>query len=152
MFRHYRVTQRDQGGYVIDVENPVSVVLEDRLLFKTTFKAVPDEFDLLLQIPCADLHEVIDALVEKTAGTLQPFLLEEPYEENISTNALHSVRTSLFFCLSSCDGPSPLSSAYVSANDENGERILHMAPSSPLPKAPALPPKQGEAHTHLAQT
>ena len=36
------------------------------------------------QIPCATLHEVIDALVEKTAGTLQPFLLEEPYEENIS--------------------------------------------------------------------
>lgn len=25
VFRHYRVTQRDQGGYVIDVENPVSV-------------------------------------------------------------------------------------------------------------------------------
>uniref|UniRef100_A0A8C2X853 Signal transducing adaptor family member 2a n=1 Tax=Cyclopterus lumpus TaxID=8103 RepID=A0A8C2X853_CYCLU len=89
VFRHYRVTQRDQGGYVIDVENP---------------------------IPCATLHEVIDALVEKTAGTLQPFLLEEPYEENIT---------------------------YVSANDENGERILHTAPSSPLPKAPALPPKQG---------
>lgn len=36
-------------------------------------------------------------------------------------------------------------SAYVSANDENGERILHTAPSSPLPKAPALPPKQGES-------
>uniref|UniRef100_A0A1A8QW45 Signal transducing adaptor family member 2a n=1 Tax=Nothobranchius rachovii TaxID=451742 RepID=A0A1A8QW45_9TELE len=88
VFRHYRVTQRDQGGYVIDVENP---------------------------IPCATLHEVIDALVERTAGTLQPFLLEEPYEENIT---------------------------YVSANDENGERILHTAPSSPLPKAPALPPKQ----------
>ncbi|KAM9719458.1 signal-transducing adaptor protein 2a isoform 1-T1 [Menidia menidia] len=88
VFRHYRVTQRDQGGYVIDVENP---------------------------IPCATLHEVIDALVEKTAGTLQPFLLEEPYEENIT---------------------------YVSANDENGERILHTAPSSPIPKAPALPPKQ----------
>uniref|UniRef100_A0AAX7U3V1 Signal transducing adaptor family member 2a n=1 Tax=Astatotilapia calliptera TaxID=8154 RepID=A0AAX7U3V1_ASTCA len=88
VFRHYRVTQRDQGGYVIDVENP---------------------------IPCATLHEVIDALVEKTAGTLQPFLLEEPYEENIT---------------------------YVSANDENGERILHTAPSSPLPRAPVLPPKQ----------
>ncbi|MEQ2179025.1 hypothetical protein GOODEAATRI_020317 [Goodea atripinnis] len=57
VFRHYRVTQRDQGGYVIDVENP---------------------------IPCATLHDVIDALVEKTAGTLQPFLLEEPYEENIN--------------------------------------------------------------------
>ncbi|KAM4728535.1 signal-transducing adaptor protein 2a isoform 1-T1 [Anableps anableps] len=88
VFRHYRVTQRDQGGYVIDVENP---------------------------IPCATLHDVIDALVEKTAGTLQPFLLEEPYEENIT---------------------------YVSANDENGEKILHTAPSSPLPRVPALPPKQ----------
>uniref|UniRef100_A0A8C8A2Y4 Signal transducing adaptor family member 2a n=1 Tax=Oryzias sinensis TaxID=183150 RepID=A0A8C8A2Y4_9TELE len=88
VFRHYRVTQRDQGGYIIDVENP---------------------------IPCATLHDVIDALVEKTAGTLQPFLLEEPYEENIT---------------------------YVSANDENGEKILHTAPTSPLPKAPALPPKQ----------
>ncbi|XP_024246843.1 signal-transducing adaptor protein 1-like isoform X1 [Oncorhynchus tshawytscha] len=88
VFRHYRVTQREQGGYVIDVENP---------------------------IPCATLHDVIDALVEKTAGTLQPFLLEEPYEENIT---------------------------FVSSNEENGERILHCAPSSPLPKAPALPPKQ----------
>ena len=35
------------------------------------------------------------------------------------------------------------SSAYVSSNDENGERMLHTAPSSPLPRAPALPPKQG---------
>ena len=43
----------------------------------------------LFQIPCADLHEVIDALVEKTAGTLQPFLLEEPYEENISEEMQH---------------------------------------------------------------
>ncbi|CAG07755.1 unnamed protein product, partial [Tetraodon nigroviridis] len=69
VFRHYRVTQRDQGGYVIDVENPVRALLE-LVLFKVAAK-----------IPCADLHEVIDALVEKTAGTLQPFLLEEPYEE-----------------------------------------------------------------------
>lgn len=36
------------------------------------------------QIPCPTLHDVINALVDKTAGTLQPFLLEEPYEENIS--------------------------------------------------------------------
>lgn len=28
VFRHYRVTQRDQGGYVIDVENPVSAHLQ----------------------------------------------------------------------------------------------------------------------------
>lgn len=39
---------------------------------------------MCLQIPCPTLHDVINALVEKTAGTLQPFLLEEPYEENIS--------------------------------------------------------------------
>lgn len=38
--------------------------------------------------------------------------------------------------------------AYVSANDENGERILHTAPSSPLPRAPALPPKQGSCQQH----
>lgn len=41
-----------------------------------------------------------------------------------------------------------VSSAYVSANDENGEMILHTAPSSPLPKAPALPPKQGLSQSH----
>ncbi|KAG7266564.1 hypothetical protein CRUP_011149 [Coryphaenoides rupestris] len=61
VFRHYRVTQREQGGYIIDVENPVT---------------------------------------------------------------------------------------YVSSNDENGERMLHTAPSSPLPKAPALPPKQGVSSLH----
>uniref|UniRef100_A0A8C4ZH02 Signal transducing adaptor family member 2a n=1 Tax=Gadus morhua TaxID=8049 RepID=A0A8C4ZH02_GADMO len=98
VFRHYRVTQREQGGYIIDVENP---------------------------IPCSSLHEVIDALVEKTAGTLQPFLLEEPYEENIT---------------------------YVSSNDENGERMLHTAPSSPLPRAPALPPKQGIPYKPLPRS
>ncbi|XP_026061449.1 signal-transducing adaptor protein 2 isoform X4 [Carassius auratus] len=88
VFRHYRVTQKQQGGYIIDVENP---------------------------IPCPTLHDVINALVEKTAGTLQPFILEEPYEENIT---------------------------FVSSNDENGERTLHCAPSGPLSRAPSLPPKQ----------
>ncbi|XP_055057292.1 signal-transducing adaptor protein 2a [Misgurnus anguillicaudatus] len=88
VFRHYRVTQKQQGGYIIDVENP---------------------------IPCPTLHDVINALVEKTAGTLQPFILEEPYEENIT---------------------------FVSSNDENGERTLHCAPTGPVSRAPALPPKQ----------
>ncbi|KTF82340.1 hypothetical protein cypCar_00026583 [Cyprinus carpio] len=89
VFRHYRVTQKQQGGYIIDVENP---------------------------IPCPTLHDVINALMEKTAGTLQPFILEEPYEENIT---------------------------FVSSNDENGERTLHSALSGPLSRAPSLPPKQG---------
>ncbi|XP_067308832.1 signal-transducing adaptor protein 2a [Pseudorasbora parva] len=88
VFRHYRVTQKQQGGYIIDVENP---------------------------IPCPTLHDVINALVEKTAGTLQPFILEEPYEENIT---------------------------FVSSNDENGERTLHCAPAGPLSRAPSLPRKQ----------
>ncbi|KAJ8274160.1 hypothetical protein COCON_G00087850 [Conger conger] len=97
VFRHYRVSQREEGGYVIDVENP---------------------------IPCETLHDVINCLLEKTSGTLQPFLLEEPYEENI---------------------------AFVKSNDENGERSLQWAPnsplhratSSPLHRAPVLPPKPG---------
>lgn len=88
VFRHYRVTQKQQGGYIIDVESP---------------------------IPCPTLHDVINALMEKTAGTLQPFILEEPYEENIT---------------------------FVSSNDENGERTLHSALSGPLSRTPSLPPKQ----------
>lgn len=52
-------------------------------------------WDFLFQIPCADLHEVIDALVEKTAGALQPFLLEEPYEENISEATVHHTRSQI---------------------------------------------------------
>ncbi|XP_051722255.1 signal-transducing adaptor protein 2a isoform X1 [Ctenopharyngodon idella] len=88
VFRHYRVTQKQQGGYIIDVENP---------------------------IPCPTLHDVINSLMEKTAGTLQPFILEEPYEENIT---------------------------FVSSNYENGERTLHCAPIGPLSRAPSLPPKQ----------
>ncbi|KAI4871751.1 hypothetical protein NFI96_029492, partial [Prochilodus magdalenae] len=95
VFRHYRVTQKQQGGYIIDVENP---------------------------IPCPTLHDVINALVEKTAGTLQPFLLEEPYEENIT---------------------------YISSNDENGERTLHCAPMSM--RGPALPPKVPERWTLRSQ-
>uniref|UniRef100_A0A8B9H5L6 Signal transducing adaptor family member 2a n=1 Tax=Astyanax mexicanus TaxID=7994 RepID=A0A8B9H5L6_ASTMX len=99
VFRHYRVTQKQQGGYIIDVENP---------------------------IPCPTLHDVINALVEKTAGTLQPFLLEEPYEENIT---------------------------YISSNDENGERTLHCAPTSMFSRGPALPPKAGpERWTLRSQT
>ncbi|KAF5897301.1 semaphorin-4E-like isoform X1, partial [Clarias magur] len=92
VFRHYRVTQKPQGGYIIDVENP---------------------------IPCPTLHDVINALVEKTAGTLQPFLLEEPYEENIT---------------------------YISSNDENGERTLHCAPTGTFPRRPSLPPKGYGGH------
>ncbi|KAG7456872.1 hypothetical protein MATL_G00240510 [Megalops atlanticus] len=92
VFRHYRVTQRQHGGYVIDVENP---------------------------IPCATLHDVINCLLEKTSGTLQPFILEEPYEENIT---------------------------FVKSNDENGERSLQCAPNSPSYRAPALPPRPGR-HT-----
>ncbi|XP_030631768.1 signal-transducing adaptor protein 2a [Chanos chanos] len=95
VFRHYRVSQKPQGGYVIDVENP---------------------------IPCATLYDVINALVEKTAGTLQPFLLEEPYEENIT---------------------------FVTSNDENGERTLHCAPSGSFARAPALPPKQATEKSSL---
>ncbi|XP_048844897.1 signal-transducing adaptor protein 2a [Brienomyrus brachyistius] len=95
VFRHYRVTQKQDGGYLIEVENP---------------------------IPCATLHDVIDRLVEKTAGTLQPFLLEEPYEGNIT---------------------------FVKSNDENGERSLHQTFQSPQHcTVPALPPKPGSLHDH----
>ncbi|XP_026061447.1 signal-transducing adaptor protein 2 isoform X2 [Carassius auratus] len=121
VFRHYRVTQKQQGGYIIDVENPVcenDFLNKENLCESNNLRKISLLilfFRLFLQIPCPTLHDVINALVEKTAGTLQPFILEEPYEENIT---------------------------FVSSNDENGERTLHCAPSGPLSRAPSLPPKQ----------
>ncbi|KPP58813.1 signal-transducing adaptor protein 2-like [Scleropages formosus] len=67
---HYRVTQKQDGGYLIEVENP--------------------------------------RLVEKTAGTLQPFLLEQPYERNITsplTAELHSFFNGLRVVVSSEEPP-----------------------------------------------
>ncbi|XP_008296066.1 signal-transducing adaptor protein 1-like [Stegastes partitus] len=57
VFRHYRVTRNPEGGFTIDVDNPVH---------------------------CDTLHEVIDYLVEKTDRVLVPLIIEEAYEKNIS--------------------------------------------------------------------
>ncbi|XP_035271813.1 signal-transducing adaptor protein 2-like isoform X1 [Anguilla anguilla] len=57
VFRHYRVARKPDGGFSLDVENP---------------------------IPCATLHDVIDLLVERTSGALRPLILEESYDENIT--------------------------------------------------------------------
>eukprot|EP00063_Salmo_salar_P097090 XP_014071925.1 PREDICTED: signal-transducing adaptor protein 2 isoform X2 [Salmo salar] len=90
MFRHYRVTRKHDGGYAIDVDTPII---------------------------CATLHDVINCLVDKTNGTLTPFIMEGPYEESIM---------------------------FVQANEENGES-LQCVPSTPMPPVPvpALPPKPG---------
>ncbi|XP_062308885.1 signal-transducing adaptor protein 1-like isoform X1 [Osmerus eperlanus] len=83
-------------------------------------------------IPCATLHDVINCLVEKTSGVLTPLILEAPYEESIT---------------------------FVQSNEENGERSLHCASSSPIPPAftsnsetdsaspPASPPAPDSALT-----
>uniref|UniRef100_A0A674C5W8 Signal transducing adaptor family member 2b n=1 Tax=Salmo trutta TaxID=8032 RepID=A0A674C5W8_SALTR len=88
VFRHYRVTRKHDGGYAIDVDIPIF---------------------------CATLHDVINCLVDKTNGTLTPFIMEGPYEESIM---------------------------FVQANEENGES-LQCVPSTPMPPVPvpALPPK-----------
>uniref|UniRef100_A0A674C6M7 Signal transducing adaptor family member 2b n=1 Tax=Salmo trutta TaxID=8032 RepID=A0A674C6M7_SALTR len=90
VFRHYRVTRKHDGGYAIDVDIPIF---------------------------CATLHDVINCLVDKTNGTLTPFIMEGPYEESIM---------------------------FVQANEENGES-LQCVPSTPMPPVPvpALPPKPG---------
>ncbi|XP_051525655.1 signal-transducing adaptor protein 1-like isoform X2 [Myxocyprinus asiaticus] len=87
VFKHYRVSRKHEGGFTIDVETPIS---------------------------CPTLHDVITCLVEKTNGVLEPFLLEQHYEDNIS---------------------------YVQANEENGERSVQCASSEPLPSPPVPPPK-----------
>ncbi|KAM7388477.1 hypothetical protein PAMP_024649 [Pampus punctatissimus] len=57
IFKHYRVTQKHEGGFAIDVDDPVV---------------------------CATLHDVINYLVEKTDRVLIPLIIEEAYEKNIS--------------------------------------------------------------------
>lgn len=57
VFHHYRVARKPDGGFSIDVENP---------------------------IPCATIHDVIGFLVERTSGALRPLILEESYDENIT--------------------------------------------------------------------
>ncbi|XP_074524587.1 signal-transducing adaptor protein 1-like [Halichoeres trimaculatus] len=57
VFRHYRVTRKYEGGFAIDVENPVF---------------------------CATLHDVVDYMVEKTEGVSIPLIMEGIYERRIS--------------------------------------------------------------------
>lgn len=55
--KHYRVTRRPEGGFAIDVEDPIS---------------------------CETLHDVINFFIHKTDGVLKPLPLEETYERSIS--------------------------------------------------------------------
>ncbi|XP_054458999.1 signal-transducing adaptor protein 1-like [Anoplopoma fimbria] len=57
VMRHYRVTPKQDEGFIIDVDNPVS---------------------------CATLHDVINYLVENTDGVLIPLIIEDAYEKNLS--------------------------------------------------------------------
>ncbi|XP_030640232.1 signal-transducing adaptor protein 2b [Chanos chanos] len=87
VFRHYRVTRRPEGGFAIEVEN---------------------------RIPCATLHDVVTHLIERTGGTLQPFIMEKPYEESIT---------------------------FVQANEESGEKTLMSTSARPISTVPKPPPK-----------
>ncbi|XP_077080283.1 signal-transducing adaptor protein 2b isoform X1 [Siphateles boraxobius] len=55
VFKHYRVSRRPEGGFIIALETPIT---------------------------CATLHEVVAYLVEKAGGVLVPLLIEEHYEKN----------------------------------------------------------------------
>lgn len=57
VFKHYRVTRKPEGGFIIDLNDP---------------------------IPCATLHDVVSYLVENTDGVLIPLIIEEPYDKSIS--------------------------------------------------------------------
>ncbi|XP_029286082.1 signal-transducing adaptor protein 1-like [Cottoperca gobio] len=56
VIKHYRVNRKHDGGFAIEVDNPVL---------------------------CATLHDVITYLVQKTDGVLLPLIMEETYEKNI---------------------------------------------------------------------
>ncbi|CAM4717605.1 unnamed protein product [Leuciscus chuanchicus] len=55
VFKHYRVSRRPEGGFLIALETPIT---------------------------CATLHDVITYLVEKAGGVLVPLVIEEHYEQN----------------------------------------------------------------------
>ncbi|XP_028300104.1 signal-transducing adaptor protein 1-like isoform X3 [Gouania willdenowi] len=57
MFRHYRVSRKPTGGFIIEVENPVH---------------------------CATLHDVVSILVDQTNGVMIPLILENTYEKIIA--------------------------------------------------------------------
>ncbi|XP_048832013.1 signal-transducing adaptor protein 1-like isoform X3 [Brienomyrus brachyistius] len=82
VFHHYRVIRRPEGGFLINLETP---------------------------IPCDNLYEVIKCLEEKTSGILQPFILNNIYNDNITL---------------------------VQQNEENGEKNLKFITGSPSLKAP----------------
>lgn len=88
VFKHYRVSRDSDGGFYIDVDKPVH---------------------------CASLQDVADYFIETTGGALQPFALEQPYEQTIT---------------------------FVQANEENGERSVHTV--SPAHAKPALGPGGGK--------
>ncbi|KAJ8419013.1 hypothetical protein AAFF_G00005120 [Aldrovandia affinis] len=96
VFRHYRVARKEDGGFSIEVDVPVY---------------------------CATLKDVISHLVERTFGTLKPFILEEPYDKNIS---------------------------FVESNDENGERSMQCA-TNPISHAPTPPPRPGFSEHESSQ-
>uniref|UniRef100_A0A8B9HTZ1 Signal transducing adaptor family member 2b n=1 Tax=Astyanax mexicanus TaxID=7994 RepID=A0A8B9HTZ1_ASTMX len=70
VFRHYRVSRRQEGGFAIDIENP---------------------------IPCETLHDVITCLVDMTGGLLKPLVLEGAYEDNIGEYLIHVLLYVAFF-------------------------------------------------------
>ncbi|XP_051950684.1 signal-transducing adaptor protein 1-like [Xyrauchen texanus] len=100
VFRHYRVTRKHKGGFTIDLETPIS---------------------------CPTLHDVINCLVEMTNGVLEPLLLEQHYEDNIT---------------------------FVKANEENGEISVHCASirPSPSPQVPPVPPPKPIQMDHMADS
>ncbi|XP_049582849.1 signal-transducing adaptor protein 1 isoform X2 [Syngnathus scovelli] len=57
IFKHFRVSRRQDEGFTIDVHDPVS---------------------------CASLHEIVEYFSEATNGALIPLTREETYEQNIS--------------------------------------------------------------------
>ncbi|XP_051509797.1 signal-transducing adaptor protein 1-like [Myxocyprinus asiaticus] len=103
VFRHYRVSRKHEGGFTIDLETPIS---------------------------CPTLHDVINCLVKMTCGVLEPLILEQHYEDNIT---------------------------FVKANEENGEISVHCASSGPssspqVPPVPPVPPPKPIQRDHMASS
>lgn len=83
MVRHYKV-KREGPKYVIDVEEPVSIVPESweaHWRGRRPFPSGPNRSTFHPQFSCASLHAVVNYFMLHTKKTLVPFLLDEDYEK-----------------------------------------------------------------------
>ncbi|XP_073674827.1 signal-transducing adaptor protein 2b isoform X2 [Garra rufa] len=114
VYRHYRVSRRKEGGFDIALETPIT---------------------------CKTLHDVVNCLLEKTNGVLEPLVMEDFYAKSITftdtdkENGERSVQ-----CAKPSPPVTPPKPAFAESDNDSGETIVQ-CPKVLSTTSPAPPPK-----------